>query len=589
MIIKINKGQYLSDIISEILSNAIYFKTLPNIGATFKELAAKRHSVIVEPNLPVIKGKRTTEILGVYEGVTVDQIIDYLNSKVIYKKLLVTPESFFKVKEAIQYSNMDLYNDFFLLFDECDRTIRDVDYRKSITLPMNDFFQFKNKAFISATALVPSDPRFAEQGFQHITIEPTFNYKKYITLITSNNIHLSLKRVIEQNHSDNFCIFLNSTSLALSLIKKLDILDESQIFCSRESTYKLKSNGFSHAHEHLKDFKKYNIFTSRFYAAVDMFPVKPPTIIMVTDLVNAPFSMIDPISDSIQIVGRFRNGHDKVFHISNTDDTIEPKTKEEVKAYLYGCEESYTQIQALAKSATNSGAADTLKEALKLVTYANYLEPDGNKNHFMFDYAYLEEQTKSYYTLPENLKAAYDSKHFSPTHIQEKFPLKDNGLSSGTPLKQIVNSVIMALDDIYNPVTTFTFNDRNVVLAELTKCFPQLVEAYKVLGPSELQKNGYSYKQIKKAVSLKKEMDGKSNYQFLKSLQDEFQDGDTDSTSNLKTRLARIIVKHRLDLQPEIKLLQEFFILSKRKTIKRDKSGNEIKGYTIVKCRFNRL
>lgn len=54
--IKINKGQYLSDIYS-IESNTILCKTLTGLGATYTEIKAKRNSIIVEPNVPPIIGK----------------------------------------------------------------------------------------------------------------------------------------------------------------------------------------------------------------------------------------------------------------------------------------------------------------------------------------------------------------------------------------------------------------------------------------------------------------------------------------------------------------------------------------------------
>ncbi|SDM62593.1 hypothetical protein SAMN05421813_11762 [Daejeonella rubra] len=593
MKIKIAKNQYLKDILTEIPSNNIVFKTLTNIGATTLEISAERNSIIIEPNVPVIKGKRSPGILGIYEGITVDQIIDYLNGNTIYKKILVTPESFSKIKDAIEYTKYNLHKDFFLLFDECDRTIRDADYRKGITLPINDFFHFESKAFISATALTPSDPRFEEHGFKQLAIEPSFDYLKPMDLVTTNNVYLSLQKVIEANPSNNYCIFFNSTYLISSIIKRMAIDNDYQVFCSRDSVYSLKASGFKNASEHLTDYKKFNFFTSRFFTAVDMFPEVKPVIIMLTDLVAAPHSMIDPNTDAVQIIGRFRKGYDKVIHISNTDTQISPKSEEEIIAYLQGCEESYTVIKTLAKSATNPGAIDTLNEALKLISYANYLNEDESKNHFMIDNTFLEEKIKNCYVTPNNLFLSYNkSKHFKVNHTDEEYPLSDinDKLVSGVCFKKVVKVVIEALNKIYDQSTLFNFDNdnRNTVLSELTKRFPEIVSAYSTLGPIELAKVGYSKGQIKKAIQLKNEKDGKSNFKFLKSLQNEFEDGLTDSTVNLKTKLAKLILKHNLDLKPEIKLLEEFFVLSKRKTIRLDKENNEVKGYTLVRSKFTR-
>jgi hypothetical protein len=79
-VLKLNKGQYLNHIISVLPSNAIILKTLTNIGATTIELECERHSILLQPNVPVIKGKKVKGIFGVYEGVDVSQIMDYLRN-----------------------------------------------------------------------------------------------------------------------------------------------------------------------------------------------------------------------------------------------------------------------------------------------------------------------------------------------------------------------------------------------------------------------------------------------------------------------------------------------------------------------------
>lgn len=43
-----------------------------------------------------------------------------------------------------------VYEDYFLLFDECEKAIQDVGYRGDIYLPVEDFFKFNGKAMVSA-------------------------------------------------------------------------------------------------------------------------------------------------------------------------------------------------------------------------------------------------------------------------------------------------------------------------------------------------------------------------------------------------------------------------------------------------------
>jgi hypothetical protein len=320
--IKLNltrKKQYIDSIIKTLPTNTYINKFLPNTGATTMEIKAERHSIIIEPNVPVIEGKEefhnqeVLKVIGVYEDVTYFDIRDYLNSGVRYKKIITTPESYPKVKSAIDKSSFNRYNDFFILLDECERVIQDCGYRNKIILPFDDFFQYKGKAMISATPLIPSDPRFNK--FKQIQIVPKFNYKKALSLVTTNSLLLSLRKYLDQNPDEHYFIFLNSTEVAASLINALDIKSDSNIYCARESVYKLKINNFENSFERItktgfkqETFRKYNFFTSRFFSAVDIKVDYKPTVIMLTDTIHAFHSTLDPITESVQILGRLRNG-----------------------------------------------------------------------------------------------------------------------------------------------------------------------------------------------------------------------------------------------------------------------------------------
>ena len=81
--IVINQNEYLIDVfkregfeLDAIPTNCIFNKVLPGLGATYSEIKSKRNSVIIEPNVPVIKGKtdKNNKLLGIYEGVTDNKI-----------------------------------------------------------------------------------------------------------------------------------------------------------------------------------------------------------------------------------------------------------------------------------------------------------------------------------------------------------------------------------------------------------------------------------------------------------------------------------------------------------------------------------
>jgi len=115
--VQINEDEYLTDVfkrekyeLNAIPSNSILDKTLPGLGATYSEIEAKRNSIIIEPNVPVIKGKteRNNKLLAVYEGVADNKIKNYLlNKDVEYKKVLCTPESYLKICKIANKNNVN--------------------------------------------------------------------------------------------------------------------------------------------------------------------------------------------------------------------------------------------------------------------------------------------------------------------------------------------------------------------------------------------------------------------------------------------------------------------------------------------------
>lgn len=123
--LELHQGEWLRDAFERagerfIPSNVILDKTITGIGATSMELESGRDSIILEPTVPVIEMKaRNNPFLAVYEGCKWENVKSYLsNNGISPKKLLSTPESFWKIKKACQELGRDMYGSFFCLFDE---------------------------------------------------------------------------------------------------------------------------------------------------------------------------------------------------------------------------------------------------------------------------------------------------------------------------------------------------------------------------------------------------------------------------------------------------------------------------------------
>ena len=576
-IIQINKNengkiQYLTEVLPMIPTNTILYKTLTGLGATYGELKADRNSIIIEPNVPVIVGKcndpkhKEDNLFGVYEGVYTEDVIKYLEKSADKRtKILTTPESFQKVKDAFELMDMDIYGTCFLLFDECHKIVKDADYRSDITLPFDDFFLFNEKALVSATPISFSDPRFEMQKFQIIRIEPAFEYKLPVSLIHTNNVLEQLKRTLDKLDATDICLFVNSTDMIYSFIKQLDIENESTVFCAKKSVEKLKNKKFKHAFEQWSKsrMKKYNFFTSRFYNALDIELKIKPTVIMISDVYFSEYSMIDPHTDAIQAIGRFRNGVNRVCHIFNTNPNLPVRTEEEIGIYLQVSKEVYDKIKTFYDCATSEEARNAYREALKVLPFNQMLNKDGKENFFAIDNYVDEALLKSSYNAQEKLIASYRSNRLFDLDVESAyFPFGDferlKKESKYASLKDKRKEVVLQLELLKGDDETEMIRNYK---EDLRKADSFIYGAYEEIGKEMIESLDYSVKRIKEAMILKQYREKTEGTEFIQLIKNSFKVGQKYTKKYIKEELTRIYALTGVTPQKTItgQSIKEFF------------------------------
>jgi len=607
----IDRDQYLGDIepfkTQGLPTDSFIFKELPGLGATECELRYSRHSIIVEMNVPVITGKcaKNKNIFGIIEGVSTEMVTEYLASAVQYKKLMVTPESFYKIKDAVADTDFDLYTDFFLLFDECEKIIQDVHYRADITLPTDDFFMFNNKAFVSATPILPSDPRFTQQQFKIVKIVPSFKYSQPLQLRVTNNVFTSLNGFIKKNPRDNYFIFFNTTDNIADYIKKNKIEADSMVFCSKDSSKKLRLNGFKNVSTKIKAFKKFSFFTSRFFSAVDidyeMFQCDP-TIIMVTDVIFALHSKIDALTEAVQIQGRFRQPlgqiiKREIIHITNLNEELTSMNREEVLSYLKECHIVYKVIDRYFASSTSSTAKDTLRQMLARIDYAKFLYPNTrDRNYYMVDNMINDERVNGDYQCYKNIVQAYaGSKHFQldTEPIAEVYSYTDKDRLKVRPknlplknLKKILTEKLIELHKSKHELTDFSYN---MELTTLQFDFADQMIPINKYGIDNAWKLQFDITAIESALrnnSSKQDFFGMMTYVHRK-----FKVGTAYETIQIESILkAGLKINKIHGTKPTVGYLRKFAHLSDTKNrvlIRKEANGKEIRGYRILKFKDN--
>lgn len=228
-VLNIQKGEYLSEALKRqgypmLPSNAIINKVMTGTGATYMELDTKlspRNSIVIEPFKSSVENKVLifNEAQGVFKEITVKQLTTYLkNSNIQYKKIITTPEGFLnKVLKVARCLKINVYKEFFCLFDEAEHLTEDTGYRRSISAPMKEFFKFENKALVSATPLKPSKytlTLFLRHKLRWVEIRPNYDYRETMTLITTRSFYSRVKRQVKNlldGGSPHVCIFYKTT------------------------------------------------------------------------------------------------------------------------------------------------------------------------------------------------------------------------------------------------------------------------------------------------------------------------------------------------------------------------------------------
>ena len=539
---KNGKTQYLTEVLPEIPTNTILYKKLTGLGATYGELKADRDSIILEPNVPVIKGKckdpkhAKDNLMGVYENVTVDSIVKYLQaSKEKHIKLLSTPESFSKIKAAFEEIDRDIYSTCYLLFDECHKIVKDVDYRENITLPFDDFFMFENKGLVSATPLDFTDPRFFKQKFQIMEVQPNFEYAQPLNLYHTNNVLQELKKRIGNIEKPIF-LFINSTETIYSIMDKLDILEQSTVFCAYNSVKNLKDKKFSQVYSDWDAAKmnKYNFLTSRFFNALDIELDFQPEVFIVTDVTMATQSIIDPFTDTIQIIGRFRNGIASASHITNTDYKFKVRSKAQLQFRINVFEENYKMLKAYYDNATSDELRDAVKAILNNHPLTPLLNTDGTKNWFKIDNYLAENLVQGYYnSFNELVKNYKQCKSFKLNYESQAYKLSDTERlkreNKSLSIKAKRREIVEQLEMLKGDETSIAMEHKR----ELIRTDAFIVQAYDELGKAKIEELKYSHPKIREAMILKKYNENRTGTEFIEMVKNRFKAGQSYELSQI--------------------------------------------------------
>ena len=543
----LKKEQHLSDVLDEIPTDCILSKRTPGCGATTLELKSDRNSIIIVPNIPVIQCKEKKEPYpkGVYEDVTVSEVVTYLKENRRYK-LMTTPESFGKIKVACEKCGINIYSEFFLLMDECHQLVKDVDYRNFIVLPMADFFRFKNKAMVSATPLGFSDPRLKK--FETLKVRADYDYQQDITVINTYNTTKAIGEYLENHQNGTVCFFVNSVTQIYSIMKHFKLLEDSTVYCAPKSVTKLREGyDFTNAYKEwsAETMKKYNFFTGRFFSAFDLELLYKPDLVMITDPYISPYTILDVDTDCIQICGRFRKGINSATHIYRVNPEICVRSKEQVEQNIHDLEIGYRTLQRYYNNADSREDRMAFGQVIDIHPYRKYLYPDLTKNWFRIDCKVNEVLVEGRYKSEKTMTDWYNDCHyFTPTFEEcnsnendEKMEIIMSARTERDKRKKIVE----ILSQFEQPLSENAFDFIN----KIRRIDPLIVKAFELLGKEGIEELNYNQKRINEELILRQRKGNRA----IRLIKNSFMVGNSYTNDYIKDELTRIF--DMLQIHPE--------------------------------------
>ena len=545
--ITLKEGQFLSNVLSEIPTDCILSKRVPGCGATTLELKTNRNSIIIVPNVPVIQSKEKKEPYpkGVYEDVTVSEVVTYLKENIRYK-IMTTPESFGKIKVACEKCNINIYSEFFLLMDECHQLVKDVDYRNFIVLPMADFFKFKNKAMVSATPLGFSDPRLKK--FETLEVRADYNYQQEITVINAYNTTKAIGEYLESHQNGTVCFFVNSITQIYSIMRHFKLLEDSTVYCAPKSVTKLKEGyDFTNAYKEwsAETMKRYNFFTGRFFSAFDLELTYKPDLVMITDPYLSPYTMLDVDTDCIQICGRFRYGISSATHIYRVNPEICVKSKEQVEQDIHDLEIGYNTLRRYYKNADSREDRMAFGQVIDIHPFRQYLYSDLTKNCFRIDCKVNEVLVEGKYKSELTVTDWYNDCHyFTPTfevcnsnENDEKMEI----IKSAHTIRDKRKKIVEILSQFEQPLSENAFDFIN----KIRKIDPFIVEAFELLGRKGIEEQNYNQQKINEKIIMKQRRGNRA----IRLIMNSFKVGNSYTNDYIKDELTRIF--DMLEIHPE--------------------------------------
>lgn len=337
---------YLSDFLTEIPVNCLFNKKQTGCGAT--ELAIRNDipTLIAMPYVALVKNKTIyrqdkIEVLGVYEGIGEQDIIDYAQSHSPLK-IAVTYDSLPRTIKALQSAGLNPYKDMFLLVDEWHVLFNSYSFRHTaIKNLLAEAAKFNRATYMTAT---PIEQKYVLEELKHLPVCEInwphlieVNIRSRQTSKPARYIVKECCKVLDKELPHNLHIFVNSVEFIAKVIDLAKLTaDQVKIVCSTSG-----DNAETNQRKLGRDYpigqpsdpvRKINFYTSTCFEGCDIYDQNGVTFIVSDG--NKSHTLLDISTLFTQICGRLRDSKYKgvIIHVYSTTKYSQEVTLDEFVA-----------------------------------------------------------------------------------------------------------------------------------------------------------------------------------------------------------------------------------------------------------------
>lgn len=563
---------YLNNLIEKLPANCLFDKGKVGCGGTSMAIECNVPYVVCVPFVSLVENKcsqypnnrRSEDILGVYAGVTVTDIKNYVKS-VKCPKIICTYDALPKVIKAVNVK------DFNLLIDEYHLLFNQYSFRKDAIKPILDNYSiFKEFTFMTAT---PLEEEFVLEELKDLPLvkqdwDDVIETK--VQAVKCKNVEAStiklIKGFLNGQVEGNAYIFVNSVDFIKNLITKANLTSENTrvIYSKNNRTKLLISNST------VSDApKKINLLTSTVFEGSDIYD-ENGRIIVVSDPSKAQ-TLLD-ISTSIQqIAGRIRNSKylNWITHLYTSTRYSDVSYEEFRKTNLKNIEDSKIVV-----SEYNSLSL----KARKGIIVNDYYITTNDDFTFTFDpnMAKIDifnyKVCKGLYSVRTNLINEYLDKGFKSVADCTDNSIKIDLNETKYNFKDIIKKVREEYETLYKVSTP--------ILDDALIKYPWLMDAITKLGFEKMATLNYCITKIKD--ELLKNSDKNIPNKIIIKLNRDITLGDWYSSKDLKNMLQKAYDLIDLGTAKATDIEKYFIVKKSQKRV----NGKQENGYTIISKLF---